>query len=1001
MSSSKDGSVSSISSLTSENYRLWADDIKSWLQLNGLWRLVSGLEKKPTAKPEIKDSSGQILSQAVPLDEDKLERWETKAERAAGALKTAMSQEVKVLIRDCEDDPVLIWETLKTSFVQQRTAPRFNAYHALLSVEKSESESLDSLINRVDEHLRVIKSLSPSSFTLDNLYDELAVMAIIRALPHSFDDVVRTISILDKFDKPSVLQSLRNMDQTRTNLSSTSSAFAASSASPRPSQKPSSFTPSPPSSFTTSTSQNRGSNRPKCDFCSRLGHLEAKCFLKEKLMRQISLPSSSTAAPASTAPLSASQAVPEAPQCASIASASALFSATPPDAHISSWIADTGASAHMTFNRHWMHNLTPHRIPIRLADGSVIHSEGIGSVQFTAVVHGQEIPLEFTNVLYVPTLSSNLLSVLYLTMHRSFTVFIEKDTLHFVRDTKIHFQAQVTASNSAFLLGDTIPVQQLASLSSSLPIHQDLALWHRRLCHHHLAGIKKLFSGNLVTGFRLDSQADPDLVCEACKAGKMHANPFPISHSRASRPLQLVHSDVHGPVKVPTHQGYRFWISFIDDHSRFKAIYLLKRKSEAFAAFKQFKAWAENATGQRLGSLRDDKGGEYMSREFEAFCIDHGIQRQHSARNRPQQNGVAERANRTMEEGIISMLYESGMPPSFWGEALGSFIHIHNRVTTSALVGTTPHEAFLGSKPDLSMLRVWGCTAYVLIQKDKRPLGSLGAHMEKCIFIGYPPGYKAWKFYNPVSRKVIISERADFDERFFMNKRDSTPQLPPPRPDSLLEPSPPVVHLPDTLDELLDDPDHSQQSVHGGDGSMSSELPSPRSQSPVSPSFYQTAPTSSSPSVSASPTPAPVAQPAPSRPQRHRRPREEWLSDQWKVPPRYKQIREPTPAIPSSDEENDSDDPLDLLNAHSASIPEPTSYRQSQLRSDADLWRKACQEEMEAHSVNGTWEIVKLPPGKHAIGSRWFLKVKHNADGFPGPLQGEIGRQRLVSAPWL
>ena len=86
------------------------------------------------------------------------------------------------------------------------TAPCFNAYHTLLSVKKSDSESLDSLINRVDEHIRVIKSLSPSSFTLDNLYDELAVMAIIRVLPHSFDDVVRTISILDKFDKPSVIQ---------------------------------------------------------------------------------------------------------------------------------------------------------------------------------------------------------------------------------------------------------------------------------------------------------------------------------------------------------------------------------------------------------------------------------------------------------------------------------------------------------------------------------------------------------------------------------------------------------------------------------------------------------------------------------------------------------------------------------------------------------------------------------------------------------------------------
>jgi hypothetical protein len=146
MSSSKDTPISTISPLTSENYCLWADHIKSWLQLNGLWRLVSGLEKKPAEKPKIKDSSGNIVSQAVPLDEERLEQWETKAERAAGALKTAMSQEVKVLIRDCEDDPVIIWETLKTSFVQQRTAPRFNTYYAPLSVQKSDSELLDSLL---------------------------------------------------------------------------------------------------------------------------------------------------------------------------------------------------------------------------------------------------------------------------------------------------------------------------------------------------------------------------------------------------------------------------------------------------------------------------------------------------------------------------------------------------------------------------------------------------------------------------------------------------------------------------------------------------------------------------------------------------------------------------------------------------------------------------------------------------------------------------------------
>src|ERR1700677_4603218 len=442
----------------------------------------------------------------------------------------------------------------------------------------------------VDKQIRVIKLLSPTSFALDNLYDELAVMAIIRVLPHSFDDVVRTISglILDKFDKQSVIQSLRNMDQTRSNLSGTSSAFAASSAPSKSCPKASFNSHSAPS-----TSSNPSApGHPKCDFCSCLGHHEAKCFLKEHLMRQHNLPSSSTASPAITS----SQSPSDTPQSTSATSASALSSSSfQHDSH-TSWNADTGASAHMTCNCHWMRNLKPHCVQIRLADGSVVYSEGVGSVRFIPVVNGQEMaPLEFTNVLYVPALCSNLFSVLYLTLHHHFTVSIEQDTMHFIRDNKIAFQAKTGPSTAAFLVGDTIPVEEFASLSSATTLPLDWDLWHCRLCHHHLAGIRKLHSGNLV--------------------------------------------------------------------------------SQTFAAFKQFKTWAENVTGAKLGTLRDVKGGEYMSREFEVFCIDHGIQRQHTVRNRPQQNGVAERSNRTMEEGVVSMLYESGMPTAFWGEALATFIH--------------------------------------------------------------------------------------------------------------------------------------------------------------------------------------------------------------------------------------------------------------------------------------------------------------------------------------
>lgn len=127
-----------------------------------------------SAQPEIKDPNGQILSPAVGVDQVRLER-EIKAERAAGALKTPMSHGVKVLIRDCEDDPIMIWETLKASPIQQRTAPRLNAYHALLSVQKGDSESFDALTSKADERIRIIKLLSPTSFTLGNLYDELTV----------------------------------------------------------------------------------------------------------------------------------------------------------------------------------------------------------------------------------------------------------------------------------------------------------------------------------------------------------------------------------------------------------------------------------------------------------------------------------------------------------------------------------------------------------------------------------------------------------------------------------------------------------------------------------------------------------------------------------------------------------------------------------------------------------------------------------------------------------
>src|SRR5437660_7975283 len=437
------------------------------------------------------------------------------------------------------------------------------------------------------------------------------------------------------------------------------------------------------------------------------------------------------------------------------------------------WNADTCATSHMTPHRHWLRNYKPKSVPIKLADNKIVYSAGIGEVLFVPIINGQKAqPLLFTSVLHVPDLRNNLLSVLFLAKQKNFTITIDSSCMSFQRPAGVpRFIASILSNNSAFLDGQTVPLVEQASSATSIPL--DFDLWHRRLAHHNLADVKRLSAKNLVTGMTLNSKTESDPICEPCLAGKMHSNPFYPSEWHASRPLELIHSDVHG-VSHLSFSGYRYWVTFIDDYSRFHFVLPIKAKSDVFEAFKTFKVFAENQSERKIKILRDDKGGEYMYNAFLKFTQECGILRQHTTRNRPQQNGVTERANRLISERITAMLDETGLSKAFWGECLASLVHVLNRCSTDALKDATPYSLWHGVKPDVSHLRVWGCTAYVLIQKDKRH--SLDSHVEKCVFIGYPEGYKGWKFFNPTTKHTIISERAEFDERYFpLSKRSSQP----------------------------------------------------------------------------------------------------------------------------------------------------------------------------------------------------------------------------------
>ena len=155
-------------------------------------------------------------------------------------------------------------------------------------------------------------------------------------------------------------------------------------------------------------------------------------------------------------------------------------------------------------------------------------------------------------------------------------------------------------------------------------------------------------------------------ICEVCSLGKLHRLPFPKSGAwRASKKLQLIHTDVCGPMRTPSLNESKYFILFIDDFSRMCWVYFLKQKSEVADVFRRFKSLVENQTDCRIKVLRSDNGTEYTLEKFGSFCEEVGIQHQLTIPYTPQQNGVSERKNRTVMEMARCLLIEKILPKNF------------------------------------------------------------------------------------------------------------------------------------------------------------------------------------------------------------------------------------------------------------------------------------------------------------------------------------------------
>jgi hypothetical protein len=358
-------------------------------------------------------------------------------------------------------------------------------------------------------------------------------------------------------------------------------------------------------------------------------------------------------------------------------------------------------------------------------------------------------------VRHVPEIKKNLISLGTLDS-KGYSYKSEHGIMNVSKGDMVVMRGQKISDNIYKLLGNTI----LGGVAAVLEFEDDdTLLWHMRLGYMSERGMRELHKKNLLAGIR-SYKLD---FCKYCVVGKQCRVHFKTATDNTKGKLDDVHSDIWGPIRVASKGGAQYFMSFIDDYSRKVWVYFLKNKSDAFATFKKWKAEVENQTGRKLKCLRTDNGTKYRDDEFLKFCEEHGIKRHFTVRKTPQQNGVAERLNRTITETARCLRLNARLPKVFWAEAVNMACYIINRSPRVALDGKVAKEVWTRQEVDYSLMRIFGCPTYVHISSEDR--SKLDPKSKKCIFFDYEKWVKGYKFWDPVAQKVVISRDVVFDEK--------------------------------------------------------------------------------------------------------------------------------------------------------------------------------------------------------------------------------------------
>ena len=547
------------------------------------------------------------------------------------------------------------------------------------------------------------------------------------------------------------------------------------------------------------------------------------------------------------------------------------------------WCIDSGATSHVCNDGDLFKCMDSSlKENIKVANGDYLKSEGRGECVLSVRVGGQIRNIPVKHTMFAPDAPGNLLSVKRLA-DQNFTVTFDKDECHIKSNDEIVAMGKL--DNSLYRLQEE---KIFSAQAGELCVHE----WHTKLAHRNLNDIRKMQKNGLV--IKACNCTD---VCESCIKGKMTSKPFPKKSSRnTEETFAVVVSDVCGPFQEDSVGGSRYFVTFIDVFSRYCKVYFIKNKSDVADKVVEYVENVKTRFGKTPKVLRSDRGGEYTCGKVQDYLKKQGIEFQCTVGYAPQQNGIAERKNRSLVEAARTMMDDAKLPKRWWAEAVNTANYIQNRVVGQAASGI-PYEMMFGETPKFEDLHKFGEDVFMKIPDAKRK--KLDDKAVKVKFLGYDQASKGYRLADIKNNKVVISREVEF-----LNGRCVEVDL-----ESCKEVKVENSEAESDADE--EETESIDESDYDTNGEADAEIPVRRSQ----------------------------------------------RENKGTLPARYGDYM------------------------MSMSEDEPRNFKEAQTSPNRGKWFQAMQEELKSISDNETWELMDLPEGRKAIGSKWVYKVKYNQDG--------------------